>query len=417
LVRATAALASGFITRALMQSILFLIVVRTLSPSGYGQFVSILAVASTLSYLSGLGAHVLLVRNVSRGDLSFSRSWGAAIVQVAVTGPAMMFVYLALVWWLFPVAGWDVILLVGGSELLLWPFAHLCAHAYQGLNRMGHMSRLIVIPVLFRLIAALVLLIVETIGDGYDPLRLWSTLYAVSTLLATVYALACVRSDFPAPIWPKRVMIRDWMKQGAPFSVTSVSIKLYADSDKVMLASLVSASAAGLFSAGYRLVDLAMLPIYGLLSAIVPKLFQAGETGPRAALRVMMKVVPWWLLYLTVAASALWTLAPWITLLLGNDYAPVVEVIRWMFLLPLFSLPRYLFHYVLNTSDRQGAAMFCFVASAIANIALNLWWIPLYGWKGALAASYLSELLAALLMLPFVLYNPSGVQRRGMEHG
>ena len=402
LARDTLLLTTGIGMRALLQALVFIIVARVLGPNGYGSFIAVLAIASILSPLVGVGGHVLLARDISRNPASFRLAWGTALALLIISLPVIGTLYLLLAFLLLGPHLWLPILLIGVAELVFWPLANVCAYAYQGFERMGRMSRLLLVPVAMRALAAIILLMMHALGGINDMVELWAFLYMLAAAIAAAVAQSHVRHDLGIPRVPSASRLRTGFGDGAPFVVSGFSQRMYSDADKVMLTSMVSPSVAGLYSAGHRFVDLSQIPLYGLLNALTPRLFRSGTGGPAQTLRLLLKAAPWPAAYLILVAAALWLAAPLVTIVLGNAYEETIPVIRWMSLLPLFSLPRWLLHYALATSGLQRIAMNCFIAAAAANVLLNLWWIPMYGWHGALTATYVSELLAALLMLSYL---------------
>jgi O-antigen/teichoic acid export membrane protein len=66
--------------------------------------------------------------------------------------------------------------------------------------------------------------------------------------------------------------------------------------------------------------------------------------------------------------------------------------------MPAVSLPRLLFQCLLIGGDRQKFAVNILGAGCILNIALNLWLISLWSWRGAVVATYAAEIGMAITM-------------------
>jgi len=393
LARDTVVLGTGMGLRALSQALVFLIVARLLDARGYGAFSTALAVAAIWSNVCGLGGHAILVRDVARDPTRFSRSWTLTLVAFGLSILPVLLLYLISVRWFLPQVPWALMLALGLGELVFWPLANVAIYAYQGFERMGRSARMMLTPVLARLAAALGLLLAVVREDVGDRLVLWGGLYAAASLAAAAYAHYRVARDLGQPQWPGRRELVAHIRAGVPFSLLGGAGKLYLDADKFLLARLAGLETAGLYSAGYRFVDLAFLPLHALIAAAVPRLFRAGADGTAHSLRAALPLFGPALAYAAAAGLGVFLAASLIPRLLGDSYEGAVPVVQWLAWLPLVTFPRLLMQSALATSDRQTMGMMIVSLGALANIGLNLWWIPLWGWRGAIAATYAAELV------------------------
>jgi O-antigen/teichoic acid export membrane protein len=392
--------------RAASQALVFLITARVLGVEGYGSFVALLTLASVLSYFCGLGGHVLLVRDVARDPASFAASWGYTISSLLLGSTLVFPIYLLASNWLVPqFIPLSAVALLGTGELIFWPLANLASFAYQGNERMGRASHMMLAPVVFRLMAALTLLALSVWEKLEFPLLTWCALYAVAMLASACYVHFRVFRDLGAPRWGKAVHLRERIREGLIFSFWGIAEKMYVDADKLMLARLSSLEVVGLYSAGYRVVDLAFLPLYALLSSAVPRFFRAGHVGVAGAWRYARRVAPIAIGYGSAVGLVLFFAAPLLTILLGEAYVDAVEVVRWLCWLPLVSSPRLLLQYALATSGRHKAGMTAVAIGGGANILMNFGLIPTLGWQGAAIATYAAEILMAAAMASRVLHR------------
>jgi O-antigen/teichoic acid export membrane protein len=392
----------GFGLRAVAQAIVFLVIARILGVEGYGAFVAVLAIASALSGLCGLGAHVLLVRDVACSAESFSRSWGFTLAALGWGIPVVFLFYLAISQAVIPDSiPFTVIICIGIGELILWPLANATVFAYQGYEHMGRASRMMLAPVVARLVSALFFLLVSK-WLTVDPLLSWSFLYALSGLITVLYVHRCVIYDLGRPVFPAKRQLLKYVQESIPFSFWAIAEKLYVDVDKVMLARLVTLETAGIYSAAYRFVDMAFLPLYSLLNVAAPRFFRAGQTGISNAMAYSVRIFIAPFLYGIFVGVILFYGAPLLPYLTGEDYTEVIHVTRWLAWLPVMTLPRIITQYALATSGFQRIGAAIIFSGAVMNVILNCWWIPMWGWRGAAAATYAAEVLMSLLMFGVV---------------
>lgn len=408
LARDTVVMSIGTGLRAVAQIIVFLIIARILGVEGYGALVAVLSVAGALSGLCGLGAHILLVRDVARDPGSFPRSWGLALAALGLGTPIVFLIYFVISWTVLPPSiPFTVVLLLGASELILWPLANLAVFAYQGHERMGRASHMMLAPVVFRLGSALAILLIVR-WSLVNPLVAWTVLYGIAGFLAVLYAHRCVLRDIGKPMFPTRRELLSYVRESMSFSFSAVAERLYIDADKVMLARLASLGSAGAYSAGYRFVDLAFLPLYALLNVAAPRFFRAGQNSTRHVLNYALSISLAPMAYAFAIGIILYLSASLLPELLGNDYTDAVGVVQWLAWLPIITLPRLFLHYALATSGHQKTGALCVIMGAVVNIALNAVWIPIWGWRGAAAATYVAEVSMGLVMFGVVLHSGSG---------
>lgn len=406
LARDTLVLSVGLGLRAVAQAGLFLIVARLLGSEGYGAFSAALALAGAWGCFAGLGGQAILVRDVARDPARFAQSFGASLVLLGLSLVPLGTFYLLSAFWLLPELPWPMVAGVGLGELVFLPFTLLVACAYQGFERMGRSARMQLAPVLARLMgAALLPVLAWRSGAGAQLLLWWAGLYAAASGLAAGYVAFRLRRDLGGPVWAGRPSLKAHLRAGVPFAFLGGAHKLYVDADKFLLAGLSTLEAAGLYSAGYRFVDLALLPLLSLLTAAAPRHFRAGAQGTSHAVKGIAPLVLPAFGYCLAVGVGLSLLAPLLLSLLGHEYEGAVAVVRWLAWLPLVSLPRLLLQRVLGTSDAQKLGMMAVMAGAVVNVVLTLWWIPLWGWQGAAMATYAAEGFMIVVLAGMVLWN------------
>ena len=400
-------LASGTLTvgigmglRALTQALVFLIIARTLGVDGYGSFAAVIATAGALAYFSGLGANILLVRDTARNPDQFRTSWGYTLAAYCLGTPIAIIIYGITAWLVLPPAiPWAVIILLGISEIALVPLAGFGVFAYQGHEQMYKVSLMQLVPAIVRLAGAFILLGVHRLKAPFDLLLLWSYLHLCCALTTVACVLLCVKRDLGSPIFPKTKDLLEYVQHSIPFSFSGIAERFYADGDKFLLARLASVGTTGLYSAGYRFVDLAFIPLHALMSTASPRYFRAGKNGVVSALKYSLQIGSMPLIYGFTIGCLIYWLSPLLPLMIGHSYAEATIIIRWLAWLPLIAVPRILLHYPMVTSGLQRAGMHALLIGAGSNIFLNLAWIPSLNWRGAVAATYTSELLMIISMI------------------
>jgi O-antigen/teichoic acid export membrane protein len=377
----------GYGLRILVQAAYFILIARGLGTEEYGAFVGVTALIAIVAPFASFGAGNLLVKNVSRDRNLFSEYWGNAIVVSLVSGLLLLAGVMAAARLFLPGSiPWQLILMVGISDLILVRGIDVAAQAFQAVDRLRETATLTLLPNVLRLISAAVVVIVWHHGTAFR----WGYFYLGSTLLCSIFAVVLVTMNLGRP---KLALYRipGELTEGFYFSTGLSAQTVYNDLDKTMLARLSTLDATGIYAAAYRLVDVAFTPVRSVLNAAYPSFFRHGKTGVVAAYAFAKTLLPRMIGYSLLAFVVLFFIAPIIPFVLGEEYARTVEALRWLAVLPLLKTVHYFFADALTGAGYQGIRTATQVIVAVANVGLNLWLIPAYSWRGAAWASIASD--------------------------
>ncbi len=396
---------TGLALRIFTQAGVFITLARVLGASNYGTYAATLALANSVGFLSGLGVQTLIIRNVTRDPENLAEAWRRSLCAIIITAPVLLACYYGIVRALFS----DKIsiiacLSIGLADIIFTPLNMTAIGAYQGRERMGRASWLLLVPVLPRLGGALCMFPLAAILPSHLSLDAWSILYLISAFLAALYSLRLLSKDFNLSNKPIFSGTTHTLRDGFPFAIGRASDKIYNDIDKTMLARLSSAEAAGIYSAAYQIAILVMVPVYSLFLAAVPRFFRTGKKGVSATLVYALRLLPPMLAYCLMIGFGLFFLSHLITIIIGENYAEAAYALQWLAWLPTISLPRFFLQVILTGGDQQKNAVSILSAGCLFNIILNLWMIPIWSWKGAVAATYVTEIAMALAMSVMVVF-------------
>ena len=416
LAKGTLAMTTAMGLRTIAQAIVFLIIARVLGVEAYGAYAAVLAIAGALGSFGGSGTQILMLRDAACDPACFPLVWGRVLGAIALSANFLLGIYLLIAWPVLPGGiSWSAIMLIGLAELLFAPLAQAGISAYQGNDRICRAARLLVIPVLYRLSCALILLPLALLLPDGMQLSLWSALYAFSALLAALYSMAMVHRDLGLPVRPEFGGLIDYIFGGIAFAFGSAAQKLYVDLDKTMLARLSTLEATGAYSAGYRVVDMVIIPLWSILAAAVPRFFRAGDSGTGSAVVYALRLLPLPLLYALGTALVLHFAAGLLPQVLGASYAESVIVLQYLAWLPLVSTPRLFLQVALSTSGQQRTVVGVLMAGVIVNVLLNFWLIPYWGWQGAIVSTYAAEILITLLIILLIITNRKDFTENGSQ--
>jgi O-antigen/teichoic acid export membrane protein len=398
LARNTVSMIAGQGIKLVIQAGYFLMMARNLGPHQYGAFIAVTAAAAISSPFVGNGSGLLMIRNVARQRNEFPECWGNTLLMTLVSGIALslgvIFGCLAFLPHSIPAV---VIVLLVVSEVVLLRFVDAAGWAFQAVEELGWTAKLNVFATFTRLagIAAIVILHRPT-------LMAWSVAYLVGSVVSGLVAIGCVVHYLEAPKLGLDRIRREW-REGFYFSTSLSAQTIYNDVDKTMLARMATLDAAGIYAAGYRLIEVAFIPVRSLLAAAYPGFFRAGERGIRGSFTYAKLLLPRAAAYSAVAVLALLAAASLVPRFLGPEYARTAVALRWLALLPLLKTLHCFAADSLTGAGYQRLRVLLQVGVAIFNILLNLWLIPTFAWRGAAWASLASDGLLVIVLYLAVL--------------
>lgn len=380
------------------QAVYFVLVGRTLGSREYGAFVGVVALVAVLNQFSSCGMEMILLRNVSRNEGSFSQTWGTALRVsgvgfVVLLAAALGFGRIFLKPELRLLVPWIAV-----SDGLFGKSVQLAGRALQGAGEMRRVAQLTAGMNAGRAaLAAAVFAYAKWWGGRVDAL-VWARIYWVAPLAVGAISGWMVTRRFG---WPRfaRLRLRDW-SEGISFALSNSSISLYNDIDKTFLVGAGQTFAAGIYGAAYRIVDVATAPLYSVYAAATPRLFQEGGAGVEQAHALSNRILKRTAAYGIGMAVMLFFGAPLVPKLFGASFAGSVTALRWLCLLPLLRVLHYAWGTTITASASQWNRTATQAAAAVLNVALCVWLIPLWSWKGAAAASLVTD--GALVGLSWV---------------
>jgi O-antigen/teichoic acid export membrane protein len=378
--------------RAVLQAVYFIILARSLGVSEYGAFVGVVSLVAIVTPFASFGFGLLLIQKVSQRDGDFADHWGQSLTITTVIGLVMIAVIsLAARRLLPPQIPLGLVLAVAVSDLLFSQLCSLSAQAFQAAQRMERTAQITIMMSLLRVTAAIAQAALFPSPKASD----WAGFYVGITALGAVICLTMVTRELGRPRFGSGFRRSDF-HGGFFYSISLASRSIYNDIDKAMLARLSTLSATGVYAAGYRLIDVAHLPVQSMLGAAFGRFFEHGLEGSASTFRFAVRLLKVALGYAVVAAAVIAVGGPIWKWVLGKSYTELPEVVMILALI----LPLRAIHSIaadaLTGAGRQRLRSLIQVGVAIFNIALNFWVIPQYSWRGAAWSSVVCDGLLAV---------------------
>jgi O-antigen/teichoic acid export membrane protein len=369
-----------------VQAVYFVLLARLLGAGQYGIYVGAAAAVSLLSQYSTLGSGLVLLREVSRRNDAFPQYWGNVLITTLGVGSLATLALAACGGWMVGPASASIIALVAAGECTCARIAEAGGQAFQAFEKLELTALLTSLTNVARLLAAVYMVL----ALHHATVRQWvvASLCVSCCSAVTTLALVTVRLG-----WPKFSfrLLRERALEGVGFSIAASTTTAYNDLDKAMLSRYGMLAANGIYTMAYRVVDMSCTPIRAVQAAAFPRFCQSGQNGAHCSIGLTRKVVSKTLPFGLLAAAAMFLVAPVLPYIAGRSFANSVSALRWLCLLPVFRSLHLGAGDTLTGAGYQRYRTGSQICAASLNVALNLWLIPTYSWRGAAWASLLSD--------------------------
>lgn len=372
-----------------LQGIYFVLMGRTLGSAEYGAFVGVVALVTALGQFSTLGTEMLLLRNLSRDRQTFAQTWGLALQATSAGFLVLILVAMIFGHWVLRPELRMLVPWIAVSDALFGKIVQLAARAFQGAGQMSWTARLNALVNLLRALLAAGLFIAVRRFGIHPSAYVWARIYWLAPFCVACFALILVTTQLGRPRWVR--IRRGDLMEGFSFSLSSSSISIYNDVDKTFLVSYGQMYAAGIYSAAYRVIDVATAPLYGLYAAATPRFFREGAGSVDRAASLARRLLSWTVPYGVLCAAGLYLCSGLFPYLFGSSFAGSVTVLRWLCLLPLLRVLHYSWGTAITASASQWNRAATQMGSAMLNLLLNFLLIPRWSWQGAAIASLLTD--------------------------
>ena len=366
---------------------------RLLTAGEYGRYALVIAAVGIVNAICFQWLNLSLGRFLQAHDNSPSE-----LLSTALTGFSVLVVTTGVLGcaaaWLWPdkTMRWLIILAVG----IVW------AQAWYDLNLKIVNARLA--PVRYGLITSIKALLAVGVGAAFFYLG-----GGVAGILLGLMAALWLSTLFGWRHWHGLSMrgfnprlLRTFIGYGAPLTLTFMLTMVLDSSDRFLLGWYINAKAVGAYAAAYVLTQQSLGMLMGAVHlAAFPLAVHALEEKGAVEARIQLRQNFLMLLLLSVPATVgLVMLANNIAaVVLGHGFRAQAGEIIIIVALATFvgGVQSYYFSYSFQLKRQMRGQVWTVLWAAVANVGLNLWWIPRHGVIGAAYAT-LSAFLVGLVV-------------------
>src|SRR5215831_9612417 len=387
--RNTTLVLTAKVVARLIALVTVLYMIRRLTPAHYGTFTVLVNLTAIASVALDLGFNVLFVREGARDHGEIQR-YLRNVMSLRLLMSVVAFLLLAAL--VLPL-GLGSLLVPGFVLMVLTSYSALLRNGLYAVQQLGFEAIAVVLE-------SLVLLVLVVYGGRTQQ----SVAYYVWAYAAQ-YGFSC--AYFIAVLAYKRIaligwrfepsLLREWFWKGLPFALTFVLTILYFRLDQPLIFIFRGETESALYGAAYKPIESLLFVPITFLSVVFPVLAVYHRERPREMIVAINRFYKALFFMGCPAAIGIFVLAhPLTRLLLGQDFVRSEPALRVLALALGIAFVNNAFIGALNASDRQSSFTWAAAWSLVANLALNLTLIPIFGYQGASWATVATELVLGI---------------------
>ena len=383
----------SLIASSFAQLVTFAVLARSLGAEQFALYVTITAFTNVAVQICGLGAQETLVRRIAQNPADHPRLMGHALLLTGATGAALLLVGLVALPILVPVspdalANLTAIGLLLVSTVLILRLVSLASAAYIARSNFVVANTLEVGFGLIRMLAALLGCLLFGVSSVLD----WSVwLFAAHLATALVAIRLILRLGRP-----RYGIVREEIRIGALFSTQFIFKAIRQNTDIVLLGLFTSAEIVSSYGVARRVLDSSYLSIEALNRLIYPGSAVAMMAGFHNAAGRVLRVMGAGIGIATLAALAVFILAPLMPLLFGDEYGSMVGFTRILCWAVIPTAISSIALEAFGAAGRQDVRALIYNSANIlaALLVAGATWVA--GVEGAFASTYAMEILVAI---------------------
>ena len=193
------------------------------------------------------------------------------------------------------------------------------------------------------------------------------------------------------------------LKSSTPFIIPGLMVAIYGQTDKMMLKQMISDAEIGYYSTAVSICTMWCFILSAIIDSMFPIIMEAYNENKNNFIH-KNKILYAIIFYCCILVSVFITVFAKIivNILYGNAYLPTVNPLRIITWYTAFSYLGLARNAWIVCENKQKYLTPVYASAALANVILNLIFIPLYGASGAAVASLIAQILTTLVV-PFMI--------------
>ena len=378
----------GYTAGAALNFLIIILVARYLGREDFGYYSFILSFVAIFQLFSDLGTRNLLIRDVAVDHSNLSYRFGLSkTIAWALSGVAFLcivaFINLANV----PEKVVSSTYIAGIATLVTFHsvlYGAICrAFEKTAIDVAGF--------VLHKMVFLSIIVSAFKYNIGFSGIFF---IMLISNTFQLIYYSGVVRYKYGKPkLVPDVSAAWGLFKESVPLGIAEVVRKIMWQVGTVLLTLLSTATATGIFSASYKIVQALQLFSVALAIPFFPAISRLGN-NPDKLTTALERTFKFMSIFTLPLATVIFIFAdPIIRLFYGGKFDEATTVLYILSITILFIFPNALFPFVFTSLNRQRVYSICPLISLCTAIVLNLVLIPLYGYNGAAVSTLIGEII------------------------
>jgi O-antigen/teichoic acid export membrane protein len=394
-------------------SILF---ARVLGANDLGIYFYISSWMVVIGIPTGLGTREYLVRETAvlvgsnrKNELGKIAKWGSITIFKAYL---ILMIPATLVVWQFAMAESNKYLNTFGAAI---PLVLITAQTGVRYAILRGLDKTVLAQIPESLIKPVLQIILVSVAWYYfDKMTPWSVMLV--TTLCSAAALGVIIRFYAGSYKKTESVIRSakeekiWLRSSLPFMLISGLYLVNQQTDIIMLGSLGSAKETGIYKIASYLSEFISFFLTAMNISIAPTIAKLWHTGKIVELQeVITRSIRLITLITLPLTGILLFFSDWILLLFGREFIQGGPALKVLCLSQFFNTSMGSVGLILNMCNHESLTAWGVGLSAILNILLNWYLIPLWGLNGAATASAAS-LIAWNFLLLYAVRRKTGLR-------
>jgi O-antigen/teichoic acid export membrane protein len=362
------------------------ILTRYLGPSGYGNFTLALVYLTFFGIMADLGLFTIAVREMSKDKSRMQEILGNTLSLRALLSIVVFSVAIGIAWLLpYEVDVKVAIAIAAVSQF----FGLLNSSIITVFQTELRMDRSVISDIVGRSLALAAVLFVIWQDWGFYAIVATAAVGSLATFLVSIF-LSRRWVNFAFYYNPK--LWKELMKESLPLGAALVVSNFYFRVDVLLLSFLASSAAVGIYGAVFKIFELLMTVPQFFQNSTFPILVKRLHKGTADSDAFMQKAFDAMLIAGAAFAFGGLLIAPDIMRVIGGpEFVSGADALRVTLFAMSFSFTIIMFSSLYVAMGRQIAALKIGLFGLVANVLLNLIFIPMFGIVGAALSTLITE--------------------------
>ncbi|MBE6584935.1 MAG: flippase [Ruminococcaceae bacterium] len=390
-------LIGGKVVQMMISLVVGLLTARYLGPSNYGLINYAAAYTAFFSSFCTLGINSVLVKEFVDNRGSEGKVIGTALVLKAMASFLSAVTVVCIVS-IVDAGETETILVVGLSSL------GLIFHIFETINYLfqSHLQSKV---------TAIASLVAYTLTAVYKVILLitgqsvawFAFATSVDYICVGIILLVVYRKYYGERLAFSFQYGKQLLSKSYHFILPSLMVAIYGQTDKIMLKQMISDAEIGYYSTALAVCSMWCFVLSAIIDSMYPSIMEAHKKDEEMFAKRNRQLYAI-IFYVSVVVSLILTaFAEWVILLLyGEAYLPSVSPLRIVTWYTAFSYLGVARNAWIVCKEKQKYLKYVYFSAALANVVLNLVFIPLWGASGAAVASLVAQVLTTMVVPFFI---------------